>query len=154
MITSFHNIVAKALYMAKRTRPDISTANPFLTTWVRSPDVDDWRKRRQMVEYLRFTHDLPLILGADKTGMLQWYVNASFAVHPNMRGQTGGDLTLGRGFPITVSTKQKLNMHSSTESELVGVDNLIPVVLWTRYFLIAQGYRVGPPKRYAARTQR
>ncbi len=44
MVTSFHNIVAKALYVAKRARPDISTANPFLTTRARSPDVDNWRK--------------------------------------------------------------------------------------------------------------
>jgi len=30
------------------------------------------------------------------------------AVHPNMRGHSGGGLSLGRGFPIVGSTKQKL----------------------------------------------
>lgn len=142
MATSFHNVVTKALYVVKRMRPDISTAIASLTTRVRSPDVDNWRKLQQMIEYLRFTHDLPLILGADKSGTLQWYVDASFAMHPNMRGQTGGGLTMGRGFPITVSTKQKLNTCSSTESELVGANNLMPIVLWTQYFLKAQGYDV------------
>jgi len=29
--------------------------------------------------------DLPLILGANTTGVLNWYVNALFAVHANMR---------------------------------------------------------------------
>jgi hypothetical protein len=53
--------------------------------------------------------------------LLMCYVDASFAVHPNMRGHTGGGLTMGRGFPISTSTKQKLNTRSSTESELVGV---------------------------------
>ncbi len=71
-----------------------------------------------------------------------WYVDASFAVHPNMRGHTGGGLTLGRGFPITVSTKQKLNTRSSTESELVGVDDMMPIICWTRYFLLLQGYGI------------
>jgi hypothetical protein len=71
-----------------------------------------------------------------------WYVDASFAVHPNMRGHTGGGLTLGRGFPITVSTKQKLNTRSSTESELVGVDDMMPIICWTRYFLLSQGYGI------------
>jgi hypothetical protein len=52
-----------------------------------------------------------------------WYVDASFAVHPSMHRHSGGGLTLGRGFPISVSTKQKLNTRSSTESELVGVDD-------------------------------
>jgi hypothetical protein len=59
-----------------------------------------------------------------------------------MRGHTGGGLTLGRGFPIVSSTKQKLNTRSSTESELVGVNDMMPSILWTRYFLKAQGHEV------------
>ena len=74
--------------------------------------------------------------------MLNWFVDASFAVHANMRGHTGGCLSLGTGFPIISSTKQKLNTRSSTESELVGVDDMLPLILWSRYFLKAQGYKV------------
>lgn len=140
--TAFHNIVAKALYLVKRARPDASVAIAFLTTRVRSPDVDDWRKLEHLIEYLRGTMDMPLILGANSTGVLNWYVDASFAVHANMRGHTGGGLTMGRGFPIVSSTKQKLNTRSSTESELVGVDDMMPSIIWTRYFLKAQGYGV------------
>ena len=40
------------------------------------------------------------------------------------------------------SMKQKLNTRSSTESELVAVDDCMPAVCWTRYFLEAQGYGV------------
>ena len=49
---------------------------------------------------------------------------------------------MGRGFPKVCSTKQKLNTRSSTESELVGVDDMMPSILWTRYFLKKQGYKV------------
>jgi hypothetical protein len=140
--TAFHNIVAKALYMVKQARPDASVSIAFLTTRVGSPDVDDWRKLGHLIEYLRATVDMPLILRGDSSGVLNWYVDASFAVHPNMRGHTGGGLTLGRGFPIVSSTKQKLNTRSSTESELVGVDDMMPSILWTQYFLKLQGYHV------------
>ncbi len=140
--TAFHNLVAKTLYVSKRARPDVSTAIAFLTTRVRAPDTDDWDKLCHLMEYLRGDCDRPLILGADNDGLLMWYVDASFAVHPNMRGHTGGGLTLGRGFPITVSTKQKLNTRSSTESELVGVDDMMPIICWTRYFLLSQGYGI------------
>jgi len=140
--TKFHNIVAKALYVSKRARPDTSVAIAFLSTRVREPDVDDWKKLQHLIDYLRVTKYMPLILGADNTGVMGWYVDASFAVHPNMRGHTGGGLTLGRGFPIVSSTKQKLNTRSSTESELVGVDDMMPTILWARYFLKAQGYNV------------
>jgi hypothetical protein len=77
------------------------------------------------MEYLRGDRDRPLILSCDNEGVLMWYVDASFAVHPNMRGHTGGCLTMGCGFHILVSTKQKLNTKSSTESELVGVDDMM-----------------------------
>jgi Reverse transcriptase (RNA-dependent DNA polymerase) len=140
--TAFHHLVYKTLYISKRARPDLSTAIAFLTTRVQAPDIDDWRKLSHMVEYLRVDRLRPLILSADSSGVLMWYVDASFAVHPNMRSHTGGGLTMGRGFPIVTSTKQKLNTRSSTESELVGVDDMMPIVVWSRYFLISQGYGV------------
>ena len=43
-----------------------------------------------------------------------------------------------------MSSKQKLNTRSSTEAELVGVDDMMGKVLWTQLFLKAQGYNVGP----------
>jgi len=139
---SFHTVVAKLLYISKRARPDTSLSVAFLTTRVQGPDTDDWGKLSHLMEYLRADKDRPLILGGDNNGLLMWYVDASFAVHPNMRSHTGGGLTMGRGFPITVSTKQKLTVKSSTEGELVGVDNMMPIILWTRQFLLEQGYGI------------
>ena len=123
--TAFHHIVSKALYLVKRARPDALLAITFLTTRVQSPDVDDWKKLKHLIEYFRATVNLPLILGADGTGILNWYVDASFAVHANMRGHTGGVLTMVQGCPIVSSTKHKINTQSSTESKLVGVDNMM-----------------------------
>ena len=62
MAKEFHNITAKGIYVTKRARPNISLAIAFLTTRVEGPDIDDWRKLCHMVEYLRSTRDLPLIL--------------------------------------------------------------------------------------------
>ena len=39
--------------------------------------------------------------------------------------------------------KQKLVTRSSTESEVVGVHDVLPHVLWTKHFLEAQGFVVG-----------
>ena len=41
-----------------------------------------------------------------------------------------------------MSRKQKLNTTSSTEAELGGVNDVMPQILWTRNFLIAQGVEV------------
>jgi hypothetical protein len=140
--TAFYNVVAKAMYVAKQAQPNIAVSIAFLTTQGQSPDVQDWFKLCHLVEYLQSTIDFPLILGATSGGVLHWYVGAAFAVHPIMRGHSGGALTLGLGFPISSSGKQKLNTHSLTESELVGFDDLMSLIIWSRNFLKAQGYDV------------
>jgi hypothetical protein len=137
--TEFHNIMAKALYATIRARPDTCTSIAYLTTRVREPDKDDWAKLAHLIKYLRGTKNLPLIMSAAGSGIL---VDGSFGVHPNMQGHTGGGLSMGLGFPIATSTKQKLNTRSSTEAELVGVDDLMPAICWTWYFMEAQGYKV------------
>ena len=48
--------------------------------------MQDWAKLRHLIEYLRNTVKLPLTLGATSGGVMHWYVDAAFAVHPNMRG--------------------------------------------------------------------
>ena len=51
-------------------------------------------------------------------------------------------MSLGKGCIYGSSKKQKLNTRSSTEAELVGVDYMMAQILWTRYFLLEQGYGV------------
>jgi hypothetical protein len=73
---------------------------------------------------------------------IKWWVDASYAVHPDMRSHTGGTMSLGKGSAISSSTRQKLNTRSSTEAELVGVNDIMSMILWTRNFLESQGYEV------------
>ena len=57
-----------------------------------------------------------------------------------MRIHTCGFMTMGTVGAYVQSIKHKLNTNSSTESELVGVDDVLTQVIWTRYFLKEQGY--------------
>jgi hypothetical protein len=81
----FHNLVVNTLYATKRARPDTCTIITFLTVRVREPDKDDWIKLVHLMRYIRGTRTMPLILSANGSGILKWWVDASFAVHPNMR---------------------------------------------------------------------
>lgn len=51
-------------------------------------------------------------------------------------------MTLGEGTISSVSTKQKVMSRSSTEAELVGLDDVISKVLWSKLFIEAQGHKV------------
>jgi hypothetical protein len=86
--------------------------------------------------------EMAVTLEGDDAGIVKWWVDASFAVHPDMKSQTGGALSLKKGSVYSTSTRQKVNTKSSTKAELVGVDDVMPLILWTRYFLDAQGYGV------------
>ncbi len=73
---AFHNVVAKALYVAKQARLNIAVSVSFLTAQVHCPDVRDRVKLRHLVKYLQSTVALPLTLGATSGGVLHWYVDA------------------------------------------------------------------------------
>jgi hypothetical protein len=138
----FHHVTAQLLYLCKRARPDIQTAVSFLCTRVTQPDEDDWKKLGRCIRYLRGTKELGLTLEADGEGMIRWWIDASFAVHRDMKSHTGIAMSLGKGCPVSTSTKQKINTKSSTEAELVGVDDGMGLITWTRNFLHEQKFTV------------
>eukprot|EP00956_Cyclotella_meneghiniana_P009212 scaffold12647_cov40-Cyclotella_meneghiniana.AAC.1 len=138
----FHHSVAQLLFVSTRVRRDIQTAVAFLTTRVKKPDQDDWGKLKRVLKYLKGTKHMRLRLSVDNLGVIHWWVDASYNVHEDCKGQTGAMMSLGRGAPISFSRKQKLNVRSSCQGELVGVDDAMPYILWARYFIEAQGYTV------------
>jgi hypothetical protein len=138
----FHTFVAKGLFVCKRARPDIQPAIAFLSTRVKAPDEQDWCKLVKMMNYLNNSKEDVLTLECDELCNITWHLDASFAVHNDKRSHTGATMSLGGGAIISISTKQKINTRSSTEAELVSIDDVIAKVLWTKLFLEAQGYNI------------
>jgi hypothetical protein len=56
-------------------------------------------------------------------------------VHHDYKGHTGVGMSFGQGMAISYSCKQEIMMKSSIEAELVGVDDNLGFILWTRYFI-------------------
>mmetsp|Transcript_26671 Transcript_26671/g.56142 ORF Transcript_26671/g.56142 Transcript_26671/m.56142 type:complete len:625 (+) Transcript_26671:3224-5098(+) len=139
---AFHHAVAQMMFATVRCRRDIQTAVAFLMTRVQQPDEDDWGKLKRFLKYVWGTIYLPLVLEVYDLKHLKWWIDTSFAVHPDFRLHSGGAFSLGKGVVTGGSKKQKINTRSSTEAELVGVDDFSGQILWTNYFIQAQGYRV------------
>jgi hypothetical protein len=139
---NFHTFVAKGLFACKRARPDIHTTIAALCTRVKSPNQDDWKKLNRLLKYLNGTREDKLILSADDPHVIKWFVDSAFAVHPDFKSHTGATMSYGGGAPQSISRKQKLNTRSSTEAELVGVDDASVMILWTKLFMEAQGYEI------------
>jgi hypothetical protein len=144
----FHSIVAKLLYLSKRIRPDILTEVAFLTKRVLAPQRDDYDKLMKTIKYIRGTRELALTLEMDDPVHVTSYIDASYSVHMDKKSHTGCVITLGKGAISCKSSTQKLNTMSSTEAEFVAASEGLYQVIWSRNFLLEQGYQISPATVY------
>ncbi len=136
----FHSHVVKLLFLAKRGRPDVLLAVSFLTTRVKMPDDDDWKKLVRVLGYLKGTIDHDLMITCTDLATLTWYTDGSHAIHDDMKGQSRAVLMIGDSAIMLRSNKQKINTRSSTEAEWIAVDDALPMVQWARNFMQDQRY--------------
>jgi hypothetical protein len=120
----FHSQVARLLYLAKRTRPDILLAVSFLTTRVQEPTAEDFNKLSRVLKYINGTRNLSLKLKCDPSKSIEAHIDAAYGVHADFKSHTGMTISLGYGVIDARSTKQKINTKSSTESELVALSDM------------------------------
>ena len=87
------------------------------------PDEDDYKKLGWRIRYLHDNVDILLTLEINDSGILCWWVDASFAINLDMKSHMGATVSLGGGCPFSLSLRQRINTRSSTEAELVGVND-------------------------------
>ena len=78
------------------------------------------------MQYLNGTTRLKLTLSVDDLQIIKWYINVVFVVYPDFKSHIGAMMIFrgdSWGAVQTIWRKQKLNTKSSTEAELVGVDD-------------------------------
>jgi len=136
----FHATVAKLLFVAKRARPDILLTISFLMKRVKQPDTDDWNKLIRKLSYLNGTMEYCLYITCTDITKLVWYIDGSYALHEDMRGQSGAVLVTGDCAVLFRSNKQKVNTRSSTEKGVIAIDDALPTNQWTKNFMAEQGY--------------
>lgn len=99
----FHSTKAKLLFLVKHGRLAVS----FLTTRVKSPDLDNWKKLLRILGYLQGTMELELTIKCDDIKTFTWYID---------------------GVVLSRLNKQKVKTGSSTETELIAVDDTLPTL--------------------------
>ena len=74
---TFLKLVVNMLFAIKIARQDTGTAISCLETIVREPDQINWMKMVYLFKYIIGTKYVPLILSAENSGMLEWYIDGS-----------------------------------------------------------------------------
>ena len=145
---TFYSCVMELHYLAKRIRGDILTAVSFCATRVLFPNEDDFKKLARILSYLLYTRDQKMVLKVGANIEVNAYVDASFGIYEDMKSVTGIVIMIGQATIYVKSGKQKIVTRSSTEAELVGISDALSQILWTREFLLHQGFRLGPATVY------
>jgi hypothetical protein len=122
----YANLVAKTLFATKRARPDTCTSIAFLTTKVRAPIIDHWRKLSHLMKYLKGSRKLPLILSANGSGTLKMVGGSIFRCPSEFARPFWWRAIHGQRIPSYTG--------SSTETELVGADDFMPAIIEEIYF--------------------
>jgi len=138
----FHSATAKLLYIMQRARPDIETVVTFLMKRVSKRNVDDWKKLRKVIGFLKGKIDEKRIIGATSLTEILTFIDSAYAVHANCQSRTGGLSSFEIGAVHARSKSSKINVKSSTESELVSTSEYLPHTLWLRHFMIGHGYEI------------
>jgi hypothetical protein len=140
----FHSTVAKVLYLAKRARPDVLVCVSFLASRVLEPNTDDFAKLNRLLKYINGSKELGIVLEPDNDLNIVSYIDASYAVHNDMRSHAGTIVSVGKGPVYAKSSRMKLMVKSSTEAEVVAASDGCTQVVWCREFLLAQGELLAP----------
>ena len=142
MVRQLHQTKDQLLFLCKRARPYVKTLVSLLITRVKEPDLDDWGKLRHGLMYLKGTLYMKQYITADSLRNIVWWVDGSFWVHWDSKGHTGAMMSMGNGAIAKFSRKLKINVAISTESGLVSISDVLGMIMWCKYFMEAQGYKI------------
>ena len=94
----------------KQGRPGLETLLSFLTIRFTKRNVDDCKKLKRGLTYLKNRIKDKIIIGAKTLFDLYMWIDAAYDVHDNMRGHTWGAISKGYGIIHGKSSKQKISV--------------------------------------------
>lgn len=127
------------MYIGRFTRPEILFAVSVLSTKCNNPTVDDYLKALRVVKYLAGTSTLGIYYSKNRELDPELHVDASHLLHASGHGHGGLMLTLGGCLIYCRSFKLKTLTRSSSESELVTLDDSVTYALWYKLLLTCLG---------------
>jgi hypothetical protein len=146
-IREYQSRVGACSYLAIQSRPDILYAVNTLSRKTKSPNLEDWEAINRLLYYIVGTRDLGLLLHSGEGIILYATVDASYAVHGDLKSHTGCTLHIGRhsGSFRSLTKKQSVMADSSTIAEYIGAHLASKEIMWTRNFLFELGFQQKEP---------
>jgi hypothetical protein len=123
------------MFIGRFTRPDILLPVTTLAANNANPTEEHWKQAMRIVRYLAKDPHVGVTFDGTRDLEPTIYADASHAIHHNGYGQAGMIMTLGSGPIHCRSFKLKLITRSSSESELVALDDAVTYAVWWKKLL-------------------
>lgn len=123
--TLYRSIMRSLIFLATRTRPNLSVAASMLASHLHSPTKNNMIYAKRALRYLRGTSNMETNLRSGEKTQLLAYVDASWCneAERNRGSRSGLMILFGETMIITTSTLQKRVRLSSTEDEYVALSD-------------------------------
>ena len=95
---------------------------------------------RRVLKYLKATKYYKRIIGSNDLLNIETWIDASHAVHEDIRGDTGGYISCGFGVIQIKFSNQKFNTKRTMESEVVAVSDYMPYKIYRIGIFLVQVY--------------
>ena len=137
-INSLQQLLGDCLWLTQHTRIDVKyPVNHFSRCVSPSPTLYDYKQTLRIMHYMIGTKTKARRIGGMHGAVLTATVDASFASHPDLKGQNCYTLHMGGGGAVMMSTKkQTVTPQSTADSEALSLGaTFLPDLLWARNFM-------------------
>jgi hypothetical protein len=128
--TKYLGLIMSLMYLARYTRPDVLMSVTYLATKSANPTQGHYNKAMKILSYVVSTKNRTLFFSARANLELKLYADAAHMLHKDAKGHGGIIATLGSAPIVSKSFKFKLVTRSSTESEMVCLEETVTFALW------------------------
>jgi hypothetical protein len=136
--------VAKVMYLATKTRPDLLFTVSTLASRASEPYEADMISLNHLYDYINSNQTIPLNFKCLDMN-LSASVDASHDIHRDSKGHSGLVISIG-GVPVFHrSTKQKNVSTSVMQAEIDALFGSLPYILWFKDLLVELGYPQNGP---------
>ena len=124
------SLIMDIMYIAKRTYPELLPLSSFLATRSNDANTYDWEVAISLLEYVNYDYESHKMIFRPTSLDVVGCSDASYACHDDGKSRTGGCIGFPGAFFIFISCKQSIVTKSSTEAELVAINEVVDHLVW------------------------
>ena len=92
----YRTLAENILFVSCCLQPDLKTSISLLTTRVKQPNIENYKKLARCIRYIRVTENMYLTLEANNASIMRLRINEAYGVQTYTKIHPGGIISLGK----------------------------------------------------------